>query len=94
MGRKTWFEGVNFGIAPYKQNLNIIVSTTMRKENIQLADPADSERVFVVNSVEKAVHLVNENFSHLVETMIAIGGTKIFKDAVSMRMQNSKLIIL
>ena len=34
MGRFTWLEGVEFGTAPYKRNLNLIVSTTMRKEDI------------------------------------------------------------
>ena len=78
MGRMTW-ESIPEGMFPFKPCINIIVSSKLKKSEINFNDADDAEKVFVVDSIETGVSLVQNNLSHLVESIISVGGTEIYR---------------
>lgn len=82
VGRLTW-ESIPENMNEFKSNLIVIVSS-LYSENKHLLDykSYDSQKIFVVKHFQDAIDLINENFKDLVESIIAIGGTNIYYEAL------------
>lgn len=72
MGRNTW---QSISENPLKGRINVVISTTLDK-NIK-------KNVHIIESFEKAVDYINENYKDTVENIFAIGGENIYRSALN-----------
>ena len=81
VGRLTWLSMTE--LDEYKLNLIVIVSSKLKHglETLEYKS-YDPNRIFVTESFQEAVDLLLNNYSHLLNSIIAIGGTKIYGEAI------------
>ena len=89
VGRLTWLS-MPPNLDEFKSNLIVIVSSKIFNGEIDLIDykSYDSNKVFVVDSFDNAVNFLNEKHANSIDSVIAIGGTSIYADAIKSKLFN------
>ena len=74
VGRKTW-NSIPHNMNEFKMNLIVIVSSKyhQQKDNLDYKS-YDVDKILIAESFNAAISLINEKYSHLVDSSIAIGG--------------------
>ena len=82
VGRKTW-NSIPHNMNEFKMNLIVIVSSKyhQQKDNLDYKS-YDVDKILIAESFNAAISLINEKYSHLVDSIIAIGGTNIYSEAI------------
>jgi dihydrofolate reductase len=80
LGRLTW-ESLPRSMRPIGRCLNIIVSRTMKRADIECGENADLNSVVICGSLEEAKRLVRENYMRTVETIWCLGGSGLYKES-------------
>lgn len=82
VGRKTW-NSIPHNMNEFKMNLIVVVSSRyhQQKDNLDYKS-YDVDKIIIAESFNAAINLINEKYSHLVDSIIAIGGTNIYSEAI------------
>lgn len=80
-GTATW-TSLPLNERPIEPCLNIIISSKAILENFEFSKSANPSKILICRSIDEAVNLVREKYADIVETIYAMGGTRIYKDSI------------
>nr|AGL08710.1 bifunctional dihydrofolate reductase/thymidylate synthase [Neospora caninum] len=85
MGRKTW-ESLPLKFRPLVDRLNIVVSSSLKEEDIAAEKPLveGQQRVRVCDSLPAALRLVDEEYRESVDQIYVVGGAGLYEEALSL----------
>jgi len=84
MGRLTWLSIPKMA-RPLPKRINVIVSSTLKDiRDCQANENADLDSIILCKSFDEAVNVLNTQYANKIETMYAIGGSSIYREALSL----------
>lgn len=78
IGRVTW-QSIPKDAVPIGPCLNVVVSSTLRKEDIECREGANRDMIVVCGSLAEARRVVHEQFADRVETIWSLGGADLYR---------------
>jgi dihydrofolate reductase len=81
MGRLTW-NSIPKGLRPLPNRLNVVISSGMTKETCDANENADQNNILICRSFDEALRTLLTDYSDKIESIYAIGGTSIYREAL------------
>ncbi|RNA08255.1 dihydrofolate reductase [Brachionus plicatilis] len=87
IGTNTW-KSIPVQERPISPCLNVIISSKETNESLEYSQSADPKKILISRSINEAMIIIREKYSNTVESIYAIGGTRIYKEAMDSKFFN------
>ena len=82
IGTKSW-DSIPENERPINPCLNIILTNKRKIDDFKFKNEKDKSNVIICHSLKEAIQLINDKYNKEIETVYAIGGTNVYKDAIN-----------
>lgn len=81
IGINTW-KSLPIEERPIVPCMNVLISSKETKENLEYSKNADLNRIIICKSIDAALNEIKNKYFDIVESIYAIGGTRIYKESI------------